>query len=87
MAGAGHRGAMKCWWVSSGAVAVYKLVRVEPVKSLVLGFGTLDCCCEHEPQIRFRPGPSPAAHADLERRSRWSRSMSVWLVWTCIGTV
>ena len=35
-----------------GAVTVSIVEAVEPETSLVLGRGTSDCRCEHEPQIR-----------------------------------
>ena len=41
---------------------------VEPVTSLVLGRGTSDCRCEHEPQIQLSPRSLPGGSVIVNRR-------------------
>jgi Rhodopirellula transposase DDE domain len=63
--------------------------QLKPATSLMQGRGTSDCRREHEPQIRFSPGPSPAGRSSTssERRQQCSRSMNGSPGWTSIATV
>ena len=51
---------------ASGAVAVSIVEAVEPVTSLVLGRGTSDCRCEHEPQIQLSPRSLPGGSGNRQ---------------------
>jgi hypothetical protein len=77
-------------WVTSRARHRLDIgAQLNPATSLMQGRGTLDCRREHEPQIRFSPGPSPAGRSSTssERRQQCSRSMSGSPGWTSIATV
>jgi hypothetical protein len=56
----GHPGTVKCFGGSVGRGRRLDTGALSPKQVWCRVRGTWDCRCEHEPQIRFLPGPSPA---------------------------